>query len=69
VSAAADKVGVLVTQAQFDALESAWSICAYGNTRRAKGMWVEHFEDAVSLVLGYLPPNPFYLVVKEPRHV
>jgi hypothetical protein len=54
---------IKVTQEQFDRIEAAWAICAYGNGRRATGEWARSFRDCVRDVLGYEPASIFSLIV------
>lgn len=56
---------VTVTAKQRERIEAAWSICAYGNGRKAIEGWAKAFRDCVAEVLGYEPPAAFTLVVSD----
>jgi hypothetical protein len=53
---------ITVTQQQFDRIEAAWAICAYGNGRRTTGAWARTFRECVADVLGYEPADKFALI-------
>jgi hypothetical protein len=52
-----------VTKAQFDRIEAAWEICAYGSRRIASGKWAKTFDDCVQEVIGHAVPESFSLKV------
>jgi hypothetical protein len=54
-----------VTPAQFDAIEAAWDICSFGNSRKATQEWGRAFRQCVAEVIGREPPDAFRLVQVE----